>query len=138
MPMEREQVVFEGNVPFHVCLLENGHFWLSFLFGLGLITALLDSWGRHVKITNQRIIFTNGLLARRREQVEFVRIRDIAFEQTVCGRVFSYGSVILESTDSRTPHTRVFLPQIESWSDWFRNAINRERVMRGVRIRELS
>ncbi len=56
------------------------------------------------RLTTQRFFVTRGLIARRTEEIELVRIDDVATNQGVMERIFDVGTVTLMSTDTRTPH----------------------------------
>ena len=63
-----------------------------------------------VKLTTEYRIFEEsieveqGFIARKIENIQLFRVRDIGFGQGVLGRIFNFGSVTLASTDHSSPH----------------------------------
>lgn len=54
-------------------------------------------------ITNQRIIIKWGLIGKKQEEIELVRIDDVSVTQSIGERVQSIGDVTIESNDKTTP-----------------------------------
>jgi membrane protein YdbS with pleckstrin-like domain len=55
------------------------------------------------ELTSQRLRLTRGVLARRIEDVELYRIKDITFDQPVMLRIFSLANIQLSSSDLTSP-----------------------------------
>jgi membrane protein YdbS with pleckstrin-like domain len=135
-PTEPETTVFEGRVPYVICLLEN-RFWSMFL-GLGFILAFLDRYRYHIRLTTQRVVFTTGFLWRKQEQIELFRVRDIGYDQGLTGRLWNYGIVRLFSYDEKLPSAALPVFSPTQWSDWMREQVRRERYRMRVQYRELD
>lgn len=57
----------------------------------------------HYTITDERIRITEGLLAKKRQNVELVRIQDMDYKQTVSERMLNLGDITIRSHDSSNP-----------------------------------
>ena len=51
------------------------------------------------QLTNERLIFTRGVLSKSTDQFELYRVRDYRFEQPFVLRVFGLGNIYLIGTD---------------------------------------
>ena len=80
-------------------------FFLS-LAALAVI-VLIDMWikfaSRKYRITNQRLFLTTGLLARKTEEIELFRVKDIKVDQGILQRLLRYGTVTVFSSDETAP-----------------------------------
>ena len=55
------------------------------------------------EITNERIRFTKGIFSKQLHEMELYRVKDITFLQPFFLRLFSLGSIKLDSSDRSTP-----------------------------------
>src|SRR5262245_50518598 len=87
----------------------NGHGELSVVtIGLGiallaywafLVTRMLQArYGHFYRLTNRRLFVSTGLMQRRRDQMELLRVKDVFTRQTLPERWLSLGSVVVVST----------------------------------------
>jgi len=71
------------------------------------VIVLIDVWikfaSRKYRITNQRLFMTKGLLARRTEEIELFRVKDIKVDQGILQRLLRYGTVTVFSSDETAP-----------------------------------
>lgn len=82
-------------------------------------------------LTTQRLEYTRGILHRRRDQLELVRIRDITSNRTLMDRLLGIGTVILDTVDRSHPEFRIEAqPNVYGLSDWLHrlNAAERQRL----------
>jgi uncharacterized membrane protein YdbT with pleckstrin-like domain len=75
--------------------------WLSvavLLLALILVTRGLTRWFTtlHV-ITNERVIYRAGLIAKRGKEIPLEVVNDVAFNQTIIERIFGTGDLLIES-----------------------------------------
>jgi len=99
-------------------------------------TGLLMNNVRY-KITSQRLIVTTGLVGKKSEEVELVRIKDIAMEKTVMDRMMGVGTIIVYSSDPTTPEVRLEdVKEVEKVKDLLRDAVRAEKELYGTRYRE--
>lgn len=57
----------------------------------------------HYRITDERIRIVEGLLGRRQENVELVRVQDLDYTQTVTERILKLGDIVIRSHDPSHP-----------------------------------
>jgi len=80
---------------------------------LGIVLALLwitllyrivkAYYGHEYQLTNRRLFVSTGLLRRRRDQMELLRVKDVYTRQTLLDRWLSLGTVVVVSTESTLP-----------------------------------
>jgi uncharacterized membrane protein YdbT with pleckstrin-like domain len=71
------------------------------LFLLGsfpLIKSLIERRAAEFAITNKRVIFKEGFVQRRTAEMFLSKIESVGVDQTILGRVFGYGSIVLRGT----------------------------------------
>lgn len=67
---------------------------LFVLAGIPLIMlAAHPYWTTEIAVTNRRLIYKQGLLARGIQEILLNKIEGINIEQTILGRIFNYGAV---------------------------------------------
>ena len=79
-----------------------------FLFFVALaLMVLIDVWikfaSRKYRITNQRLFVTTGLIARKTEEIELFRIKDVKVDQSILERMLGYGTITVYSSDETAP-----------------------------------
>jgi uncharacterized membrane protein YdbT with pleckstrin-like domain len=84
---------------------EPGRFALALL--VGLLFVLLPSFYYYVKykrielcVTNMRVVEKTGVLADRAVHTALDQIQNVVYKQPVLGKIFGYGTVIIQSTDT--------------------------------------
>jgi len=84
---------------------------LRFAVGIAaIIFALLGLWsGLHalirratteLAVTDQRVIYKAGLLARHTLEMNLGKVESVTVDQTMLGRIFGYGTIIVRGTGS--------------------------------------
>jgi len=79
------------------------------LVGLGVLVFLaimLPIWAQQIAVTNQRLIHRRGLVRRYTEELQLRAVEEIRLEQSILGRIFGFGRVIVSGTgleDLRLP-----------------------------------
>jgi uncharacterized membrane protein YdbT with pleckstrin-like domain len=117
-------------------------FWgivlLPVLIGLVL---LLRVWHKiaatRYRLTTQRLFVQTGLIAKRLEEVELFRVKDVTLSQGVIQRLLGVGSVVVLSTDDTAP--RLELAGIRhplEVKESIRNAFRAARQREGLRMAE--
>ncbi|MDE0528676.1 MAG: PH domain-containing protein [Truepera sp.] len=76
-----------------------------------------------IAITNQRLIYQHGWIARKTEEVDLRRIAEINLEQGPMGRIFGFGKVLCRGVGSGG----INLPPIDNPMD-FRRALQEAQV----------
>ena len=74
---------------------------------IALLLALIfyvRSWfrraGTEIVVTDKRIILKRGLIARHTEEMNITKVETVDVEQTISGRVFGYGTVLIRGVGS--------------------------------------
>ena len=71
-----------------------------------LYAGVVALWRRltlHYRLTTQRLFVQVGLIGRRIEEVELIRVDDITTSQGIIERMFDVGTVKISSSDITTP-----------------------------------
>jgi uncharacterized membrane protein YdbT with pleckstrin-like domain len=71
------------------------------------IYSRLVRLGTTYRLFPDRLEVESGLLARKIENVELFRVRDVGLRQSIYGRIGGFGDVYVHSTDSSTPDLHV-------------------------------
>ncbi|NGZ73821.1 PH domain-containing protein [Saccharibacillus alkalitolerans] len=99
-------------------------------------TGLLMNNVRY-KITSQRLIVTTGLVGKKTEEIELVRVKDISLEKTVMDRMMGVGTILVHSSDPTAPEVRLEdVKEAEKVKDLLRAAVREEKERYGTRYRE--
>ena len=78
--------------------------WLSKLVAvlcLPLVVGLfmwIRIWTTEIAVTNRRIIYKRGWIARATDEINLNRIEEVNLRQSVAGRLLGYGKVICQGT----------------------------------------
>ncbi len=74
------------------------------LFWLTLIYRIIKArFGHFYRLTNRRLFVSTGLMRRRRDQVELLRVKDVYTRQTLVERWLEIGTVVVVSSESALP-----------------------------------
>ena len=65
-----------------------------------IVIALVRRSSTELAVTNRRVIAKFGLVARRTVEMNLAKIESVSVEQTVMGRLFGFGSIIVTGTGS--------------------------------------
>ena len=76
----------------------------AIIFGLlalsSALRALIRRTTTELAVTDQRVIFKTGLLARHTLEMNRARVESVTVDQTVLGRIFGYGTVTVRGVGS--------------------------------------
>ena len=108
------------------------------LFGvLGLISVWVESTFNRYRLTTERLFLRTGFIARRSEEIELFRIKDISVRQSVLHRMVGAGTVTILSTDDTTPYVVLRgVPRPEKVKEQVRQASRGARKREGMRAAE--
>jgi hypothetical protein len=117
----KRRVSYKGFAGLYVILVASAAliWWLGFarqlngglIFLIGLLplaTGLLYTW--LVQVSTEHRIFhdslevESGIIARRIENIQLFRVRDIGLKQSILGRILGVGDISIASTDQSNPH----------------------------------
>jgi uncharacterized membrane protein YdbT with pleckstrin-like domain len=65
---------------------------------IAFIRAFLRRLGTEIVVTNHRVLYKRGLLARHTVEMNVSKIETVDVEQTLWGRIFGYGDVVIRGT----------------------------------------
>ena len=84
-----------------ILALNGGPGWLNLALGIGAIALVargLIRWFTTLHIvTNERVIYRRGLIAKHGKEIPLEVINDVAFSQSVFERIFGTGDLLIES-----------------------------------------
>lgn len=98
------------------------------MFALGLITftqMMIHRMTTEIAITNVRLIYKRGVIARQVGEISIDRIEGVGVLQTILGRMLNYGRLAVRGTGIG----EVVLPAIEDPIE-FRRAIEKAKALR--------
>ncbi|HNS86166.1 MAG TPA: PH domain-containing protein [Parvularculaceae bacterium] len=76
--------------------------WFVFAsFGIGaliLLNHMIILWTTEIAVTTYRFVYKTGLISRNTQEVSLNKIEEITLTQSVWGRIFGYGSLVLRGT----------------------------------------
>lgn len=61
---------------------------------LGFLAMMIRKWTTEIAITNRRLVYKRGWIARNTEEIRLSRIEEVNVSQSVAGRIFGYGEVL--------------------------------------------
>ena len=69
-------------------------------FVLAWLIGFLKRWSTEIAVTNRRVIFKEGLVARRTFEMNMDKIESVDVDQSIAGRIFNYGTVTVRGVGS--------------------------------------
>jgi len=74
------------------------------LMWLGLLLQIVRArFGHAYQLTNRRLFVSTGILRRRRDQMELLRVQDVYVQENLVGRIVRVGTVAVVSTEPHFP-----------------------------------
>ena len=73
-------------------------FGLIVIGAVPLIKAFVERRAAEFAVTNKRVIFKTGVVHRRTAEMFLSKIESVGADQTILGRLFGYGSIVLRGT----------------------------------------
>lgn len=90
---------FGDKIPFDELRIGWWFVWTAFAIGsIILINHLIILWTTEIVVTSFRFVYKTGLIARNTQEVSLNKIEEIILQQSVWGRLFGYGKLILRGT----------------------------------------
>ena len=106
------------------CLLPPGNmaqnvFWYVGLFVLLRFTyQVLDWYVERIVVTDKRFMITTGIFTTQVAMMPITKVTDLTFERSVAGRMFGYGTLVVESAGQIQALNRIeHLPSPEEIND---------------------
>jgi len=103
------------------------------------ITAGTDAINTQYELTSQRIRVVSGVVTRKTDEADLIRVKDLRIEQSLPDRGLGIGSVIITTTDPNQP--MIVLKKISNPGDIkerIRQAMLDEKARRGVSYRDAT
>ena len=105
-------------------------FWLMLLYRMAQAR-----YGHYYRLTNRRLFVSTGLMRRRRDQMELLRVKDVYTRQTLTERWMSLGTVIVVSSEKELPIFYITgVSDPKQVMDLIWNAARTERDVRSTNI----
>lgn len=107
--------------------------WLALLFRIAQAC-----YGHHYQLTTRRLFVSTGLLRRRRDQLELLRVEDVYTRQALFDRWLGLGTVVVVSSEKSLPS--VAMPGVEDPKrvmDLVWHHARAERDQRSVKVQEI-
>jgi len=105
--------------------------------GIWLIVPVLRTLSGKYLIKTDRVVFTRGLLSKKVEQVDLVRYKDIQFQQSILGRLLSFGDITLVTSDATQKELKLLgIRDPETVYEIIREAAEERKRVKGVRTQE--
>lgn len=72
-------------------------------WGALLFRILQARYGHYYRLTNRRLFVSTGVMRRRRDQIELLRVKDVFTRQSLAERWLSLGTVVVVSSEHELP-----------------------------------
>jgi len=73
-------------------------FWIYFNPLNLIFFAFLKRWSTEMALTNRRIIYKRGIIARNTMEISLHKIESVGVSQSIVGRILDYGQVYVQGT----------------------------------------
>jgi len=103
--IDNEEIKYEGSFA-----LWDNFLWIVFSLGFLLIPIYIYQKFSEIVITNFRIVGKTGIIRRKTYDYGLVRIESIETHQTILGRIFDYGDIIIHGAGE----SQMVIPAIKS------------------------
>ncbi len=88
-------------------------------------------------ITNERIRIKSGLIGKKEDEIDLVRINDLKVEQSIKDRVQGVGKIIMTTTDALSPVCVLeSIKDVNDVKEVLRTAIREAKQSQGVKYHE--
>ncbi|AYO30270.1 zinc-ribbon domain-containing protein [Biomaibacter acetigenes] len=88
-------------------------------------------------LTNQRLIIKTGLIGKKQEEMELIKVKDIIVKQGITERALGIGDITIASTDPSTPVLKLNdVKKPMEVKEMIRNAVRAEKNKQGVKYEE--
>lgn len=73
-------------------------------YGLGLASRMISAvYGHSYRLSDRRLFVSTGVMRRRKDQMELLRVKDVFIRQTLMERWRSLGTVVVVSSEAHIP-----------------------------------
>jgi hypothetical protein len=99
----------------------------------GIVRSIVRYFNSYFVITTQRVRIRSGLLSQSVSQIELFRLKDVALQKSLWGRICNYGHLLLISSDRLMGEAILKgLPEAERQLEAIRFAAQRARAQSGM------
>lgn len=141
-PLPPEELLWEG----HPSQWANLGVYLVCLLLAWLIVPIFYAAWRAIELrcidyrfSTQRFRQMQGVFARRLDELELYRVKDIVLEQSLLQRLLGLADLVLVTSDRSRPTIRVrALPQADALREQLRLQVERLRAQKGIRELDLA
>lgn len=133
-PADPEKTLFDGRPAVFYSI---GTVGLSIITaGIAALGYWLHALGRQYRITTHRIIFEQGILSKRLEQIDLFRVVDFVVERPFGQRLMGTGNLIIQSMDKSMPYLKIrgIKTDVRDLYEQLRVATESEKRRHGVRL----
>ena len=130
-----ETIIYDGTIPLKAFQFSGGLVGSVNPFKAAGSAINANQW--KVKITSQRIVLVKGIISQKEEQVEYYRVKDVKFEQSLAARAAGVGMIHLYSNDMSMPSLSFPFTNPKEYVEKIRAFVNIERKRMGTRYTEL-
>jgi len=92
----------------------------------------LQMLSKTIKISSQRVILAHGVISKDMEEVEYYRVKDTRYQQSILQRIVGIGTILLFSNDTTAPLLTFTITNPEYYREQIRQSVNFERKRMGA------
>lgn len=97
---------------------QNVLWYAALLVVLYYAYKVMEWWVERLVVTDKRFVLTSGVFTTRVAMMPISKVTDLTYERTAWGRLFGYGTVVVESAGQIQALNRIdFLPHPEEFYD---------------------
>lgn len=95
-------------------LIDHLAFYLALVALLRLTVKVIEWWVERIVITNKRVMIGQGIIVHNVGMMPLGKVTDLTFRRTLGGRLFNYGTMIVESAGQIQALNKIrFMPRPE-------------------------
>lgn len=103
------------------------------------IWVYLSVKNQRFELTSQRLKVHSGVFSKKTDELELYRVKDTKFDQPLFLRLFGLGNVVIVSTDSTTPISKITaIKDAQELREQIRVLVEERRDQKRVRITEIE
>jgi uncharacterized membrane protein YdbT with pleckstrin-like domain len=105
-------------LPSNAGIIQNILWYVSLLVLLRLAYFIIEWWVERIVVTDKRFMLTSGVFETKVAMMPISKVTDLTYERTVAGRMFGFGTLIVESAGQIQALNRLeYLPDPEEVYD---------------------
>lgn len=105
-------------LPPSLYVVQNILWYAALLVVLFFSFKVVDWWVERLVVTDKRFVLTSGVFTTKVAMMPISKVTDLTYERTAWGRMFGYGTVVVESAGQIQALNKIdFLPKPEDFYD---------------------